>query len=145
KRSHDKIEFSHAPKIGCLHVSDPAYTFQKRNGRKPTIRTATEPDDATGPFIRRRCTAQIGNEDVLDAVAVEIDYLRVSWVRHPAQDLPGWRGRVWAQRHDQARPKIARQDIQPAWIEEVNQIDIGNRGVRCFVDATHLELLEQAG
>ena len=99
---------------------------RRRPGRRPSSRVtgvnvpspvAAQPDDAAAPPVGRREAAQVGDEHVGDAVAVEVDDLGVGRVRHLARApaMPGPR-RTGVRTHDEpaGRMSLARQQIGPA-------------------------------
>src|SRR5438128_9298080 len=80
KSGYDQIQLAAATEISSLHIRDATDAVQQRVRLKAPIAQATQPDHTAARSIGRLHAAQIGDQNVLDAVAVEIDNLRVSGV-----------------------------------------------------------------
>ena len=76
-----EIELSIAAEIGGLHVCDATDIVQKGVRLKAALAQTAQPDHAAATGIGRPKTTEVGDENVRDAVAVEVDDLGVGWVK----------------------------------------------------------------
>src|SRR5262245_44835428 len=95
------------------------------------VTEAAQPYDAAALSVGRSKIAQIGDENVLDAVAVQIDDLRVSRIEAlvrtvGVEHVPGRRLGVRLQNQYLAEACLADQDIEPALVKKMDEVDVGH-------------------
>src|SRR5581483_5904096 len=89
-----------AGEVGGAHVGDAADVLQQRDRRVRAVLGPAQPDDAAGAVVGAREVAQAGDDDVVDAVAVEVHDLGVRAAQPAGQDAPGGGRRGGVQRQD---------------------------------------------
>ncbi len=141
----DQVELARAAEVGGLHVGHPADALQQSDGRVGAVGPAAQPDDAAALAVGRLEAAEVGDDDVEDAVAVQVHHLGVAGVRHRRQHAPGGVGLGGLQQHDPSLARggahVAGEDVGPAAVAQVDQVDVGD--VHLPVDGRRvLDLLE---
>ena len=141
KCAHQDVQLSVPIEIGGAHVGD----SWKPAVRMRLVLTALEaPQPYGGPFffISRQELAEIGNQQIAQAISVEIDGLRVCGMRHfrNHRELAAGVSRVAAQH--QTMPHVRRDDLQRAVAVEIEQADVGNRRRAFEVERRHDALHE---
>ena len=88
ERADDEIEFAGAAEIGRANVGHAAHILKQRDRLERAVRLAAKPDDAAAAAVGRGEAAEVGDEDVENPVAVEIDDIGGRRVRRLAQFAP---------------------------------------------------------
>ena len=134
KDADDQVELAEAAEIGRLHVGHAAHLVQQGDGRERTVGPSAQPDDAAAAQVGRRKAAEVGDDDVEDAVTVEIDDFGMGRVGDVRQHFPGRVRLVRPQQHDQTILHVASKNVErrrprrdfPARRRQVNEIQVGD-------------------
>ena len=128
----DQVELAVAVEISRLHVRDAAHPFEQSDRREGAVGRAAEPDHAADLVVGRVEDAQVGDDDVRRAIAVQIDDFGVAGCPMCSR---GWAGqfspsrRLGSRVHDlnAAGHDLAHEDVQPLLIEQVDEVDVAHR------------------
>ena len=140
KGADQQIEVAVAVEIGGLDVRDTRQTADRR-GCEPALAQSPQPDHRTLVVIARQELAEVGHEQVLDAVAIEIDDLAARRIRQLC-DRREARGRIvrTAKKHH-AVSHVAHDQLQPGIAVEIDQLHVRHhrrrRGLRRRQTSSH--------
>ena len=127
-----EVEVAVAVEVGGLHVGVAGDVLDQRARLELERARLAQPHDAALLVVGRQVLAEVGHDQVLLPVLVEVDHLRVGGVREdrdllePGLPLPGV-----AEEHGPA-PHVAGHDLELAVAVEVEEADVrddGQRGV----------------
>ena len=146
KRGHDEIHLAVAVEIRRLNIRHSPQAVQQRDGSESSIRPATKPHDFTDFIIGRAEASQIGNDQVLDPVSVQVHDFGMAGVRQFRQDFPGRILFIGLEGQDLARAHIAHEQVQLLIVVEMDQVDVGRgrEGVGGIGNVAALELDRQS-
>src|SRR5262249_25830065 len=72
---NDKVQLTVAVEVGGLHIGDAAHALEQGDrGVKTTRFLAAQPDDSAARLVGGREIAEVGDNEVLDAIAIQINH-----------------------------------------------------------------------
>ena len=126
-----QIQVAVAVEVRGLDVGD-AWQAANRRGRESARSQSPQPDDRAFVVIARQELAEVGHQQILDPVAIEIDGLAAGRIRQLRNRREAGRWIVGAAQKHHAVPHVAHDQLQPRVAVQIHQFDVGHdRRGRC--------------
>ena len=123
----DQVQVPVAIEVGGLDVGDAAEPAGQGSGCERTAGISLEPDDTPDAIVGRHRAPQIGDEEILDSVAVQVRDLGMRGVGDGvAQDLELRRRLVRLEQEDFPVHHVARHHVEFTLVREVHEPDVGD-------------------
>ncbi len=127
ERADEQIEIAVAVEVRGFDIGDPRQPANPE-GRVASVAQSAQPDDRALVVIARQELAEIGDEQIGDAVLVEIDGRGARGIRHARDEREPGVAIVGAAEEHHPVSHVAHDELEPTVAVEIGELDVGHDG-----------------